>query len=115
MLNNEEHLLICLAEECAEVQHRITKILRFGLHEVQPGQPLDNEQRLIYELRDMFGVLELLHENGIPVMRGNWDMVLEKKAKVLKFMAYAQEQGTLQSLPTPVTAAETPLSGETPK
>ena len=35
----ERELLYHLIEECAEIQHRATKILRFGWNEVQQGQP----------------------------------------------------------------------------
>jgi hypothetical protein len=36
-MNPTEHLLSCLAEECAEVAQRASKSLRFGLSEVQPN------------------------------------------------------------------------------
>jgi len=49
----DEHLLICLAEECSEVVQRITKALRFGLDEVQPGQEFTNSQRIGQELIDV--------------------------------------------------------------
>jgi hypothetical protein len=53
-------LLICAAEECAEVTQRITKALRFGLDEVHPGQPLTNAQRIAGELGDLQAVVNML-------------------------------------------------------
>lgn len=49
----DEHLLVCLAEECSEVVQRITKALGFGLDEVQPGQEFTNSQRIGQELIDV--------------------------------------------------------------
>ena len=54
----ERELLEILIEECAEVQQRATKALRFGLKEVQPGQNLNNIERMSEELGDVFCVLE---------------------------------------------------------
>lgn len=49
----DEHLFVCLAEECSEVVQRITKALGFGLDEVQPGQEFTNSQRIGQELIDV--------------------------------------------------------------
>jgi hypothetical protein len=35
-INETDHLLACLAEECAEVSQRVMKALRFGINEIQP-------------------------------------------------------------------------------
>lgn len=45
-MNLQEHLLSCLAEECAEVGQCVSKALRFGLQDAQPGQPLTNLERM---------------------------------------------------------------------
>lgn len=51
-------LLTVLIEECAEVQQRATKALRFGLEEVQPGQPFTNMYRLGSEVGDLLEVVD---------------------------------------------------------
>ena len=56
----ERELLEILAEECAEVIQRVTKALRFGVDEVQPGQPHTNAQRLAHEIGDVLAVEERL-------------------------------------------------------
>jgi hypothetical protein len=94
-MNIDEHLLLVLAEECAEVQQRITKALRFGLQEVQPEQDMTNEQRISYELNDLLASVELLKQRGLLELYPNGDMVELKKLKVRKYMNYAREQGTL--------------------
>jgi hypothetical protein len=54
----ERELLTILIEECAEVAQRATKMLRFGVNEVQPGQELTNRARLSDEAGDLFAMLE---------------------------------------------------------
>jgi NTP pyrophosphatase (non-canonical NTP hydrolase) len=94
-MNRSEHLLCCLAEECNEVGQRVSKALRFGLAEVQPGQALSNADRIVEEIRDLFAVVEILDEAGVLVMRLDDEEIAAKKLKVEKFMRYAEEQGAL--------------------
>jgi len=61
----EAELLVCLIEECAEVQQRATKALRFGVNEVQPGQALSNSERMSEELGDLLCVVTRLKEVGL--------------------------------------------------
>jgi len=95
-MNREQHLLLCLAEECAEVAQRASKALRFGLDEVQPGQELTNEERLWQEMNDLAGVAEMIislrRKGGL-----SRSAVDAKKAKVEKFLRYSGECGTLTS------------------
>lgn len=101
-MNATEHLLVCLAEECAKVIHCATKALRFGLHEVQSNQPLTspltNAERLVVEIVDLLAIIDMLVERGfLPEMIAVDEIDLRrKKAKVEKFMHYAEQVGTLQ-------------------
>jgi hypothetical protein len=61
----ERELIEILIEECAEVQQRATKALRFGLNEVQPGQQFTNAFRLGGEMGDLIVMIELLQAEGI--------------------------------------------------
>lgn len=108
-MNRSEHLLACLAEECDEIGQRAMKALRFGIDEVQPGQPFTNGERIISEFFDLLGVIDMLHREGVlprqlPGADGNARIEL-KKAKVEKFMTYAIEQGALLPSPTSTGAA----------
>lgn len=96
-MNRSEHLLTIVAEEAVEVAQRATKALRFGLDEVQPGQQLSNLQRLMGEVYDLLGSLEMLHRAAGRHMGIDLDAVEAKKAKVEKFLAYSLELGTLQA------------------
>ncbi|MCI0620064.1 MAG: hypothetical protein L0387_00030 [Acidobacteria bacterium] len=80
----ERHLLGILAEECAEVAIRASKAQRFGMHEVQPGQRLNNRARLETELDDLRAVAEMLVCRTLAWRR------LEKRRKVKKYMDYAR-------------------------
>lgn len=95
-MNRTEHLLTCLAEECAEAAKRVSKALRFGLDEVQPDQPLRNRDRIDEELRDLISVALILHSEGVLgyVIPDRGEQ-LAKLAKIEKFMAISREQGVL--------------------
>jgi hypothetical protein len=61
----EREVLNNLIEECAEIIQRATKMLRFGVHEVQPGQPLSNRIRLSDEIGDFQAVLQLAEKANL--------------------------------------------------
>jgi NTP pyrophosphatase (non-canonical NTP hydrolase) len=91
-----QYLLTCLAEECGEVSQRATKGIRFGLDNIQDGQPLNNAERLVYEFNDMLGVLEMLREEGIELPDiGDRNQIDLKKEKVRKYMKLSEEKGIL--------------------
>ena len=97
-----EHLLVCLAEECAEVTKEVTKILRFGLKDqkfvVNGTDHEPNDVRLQTEIIDVMAVLELLQEEDVIFpdddKSDKWDEMMEvKKEKIEKYIVYAQEKG----------------------
>ena len=71
-MTREEHLLIVAVEECAEVAQQLTKVLRFGLDEIEPGQTLTNRERIYAEYCDLRAVLGMC---GIDA----WDVSLKSK------------------------------------
>ncbi|WP_334644996.1 hypothetical protein [Klebsiella aerogenes] len=73
----------------------ITKAIRFGLEEIQPGQALTNAQRLALELDDLYGAIELLNEKHPGTYIPNRDNINAKKAKIAKFMKYSEQCGTV--------------------
>lgn len=97
-MNRSEHLLSCLAEECCEVGQRVSKALRFGLAEVQAGQPLTNAERIAEELRDLWSVALMLSDEGHLGLANLWptaEQTRAKRLKIEKFMAISREQGVL--------------------
>lgn len=95
-MNRTEHLLCILAEECSEVAQRVSKALRFGLSEVEPGQTKNNAERINEELDDLFGVFTMLI--GEEILREpSLDQGIMKMSKVEKYLKYSREQGTLDA------------------
>lgn len=98
MLNETEHLLACLSEECAEIIKRCDKALRFGIDDKDPtyeGAPTERA-RITEESQHFMAVYEMLFERDIVPLLIDRDAIREKKAKVTKFMEYAREHGALE-------------------
>jgi NTP pyrophosphatase (non-canonical NTP hydrolase) len=98
-MTRNEHLLSILAEECVEVAQRVTKALRFGLAEIQPGQLKTNAQRIMDEINDLLAIYQMVAGENKPLFEGSvleWQMALDdKKEKVEKFLKYSTECGTV--------------------
>lgn len=82
----ERELLEILIEECAEVQQRATKMLRFGVEEVQPGQPLDNRTRLSEEVGDLMHMIDCCRDANLLSRDGIADGIKRKKTQLAKYM-----------------------------
>lgn len=87
----ERELLEILIEECAEVQQRATKMLRFGVHEVQPGQELNNAQRLAMECGDFAEVARLVTDAGMAPWSHVKLGVESKRRQLAKYMQTTPE------------------------
>lgn len=98
-MTTEEHLLVCLAEECVEVAKEVSKALRFGLDDTDPTIPGSPFQRvrIVQELYDLMALVEMLEERGtITRYREAGEAAIRaKKSKVMKFLDYARERGAL--------------------
>lgn len=100
-MNKQEHLLVCLAEECAEVTHVVSKILRFGLENRHPKRPElgTNRERLTAELTDVTAIIEMVQKMGLLTEEGiSWNELDKKREKVEKYMDIARSCGTLASI-----------------
>jgi len=62
---HEREVLTILIEECAEVQQRATKLLRFGALECQPGKSQNNSERLSMEVGDLQTLIEMASILGL--------------------------------------------------
>jgi hypothetical protein len=98
-MDRKEHLFTTAAEEACEVGQRISKALRFGLTEVQPGQPLTNAERIVEEFHQLYAMLDWLQVEGHIDpdldLTPDEDTKRGKREKVEHFMAISREQGTL--------------------
>lgn len=95
-MDRREHLLTCLAEECAEVGQRVAKALRFGLTEVQALQPHSNAARIAEELRDLIAVATILRAEGVlGDFHPTVEQVIAKQARIERFMVISRREGVL--------------------
>lgn len=94
-MNKIEHLLACLAEECAEVQQAATKALRFGLIEGCPDTDRTNSEDIVIELCDLLAVVEMLVDEGAIREPVDKQAINLKKDRVIKYMGYAEKRGAL--------------------
>jgi hypothetical protein len=98
-MNVEEHLLCCLGEEGTEIAKDCSKAMRFGLGDVNfmvPEGP-NNQERIVDELNDLMGVVQLMVKNGI--LPADWQDRKKQRRKmkrVLDCMEYARKQGALE-------------------
>jgi hypothetical protein len=94
MLNKEQYLLTLIQEECAEVSQRASKAIRFGLYEIQPGQELNNWERLRQEFVDLWTVMTLLDRDLVNFDFDN-DDVTAKINKIKKYSQISKDRGIL--------------------
>lgn len=104
-MTRTEHLLTTLSEECAEVAQRVSKALRFGIEEVQPGQPFNNSERVRQELWDLIGVYRMLVAEGVLpdlgvqlVTREAEEAVKAKQAKVEEYLRFSAARGRVDGV-----------------
>lgn len=93
-MTRQEHLLIILAEECSEVIKEVSKALRFGLNDKEPGQSYTNAERITLELSELRGVQELCEREGLIDLGMLYDCE-EKKKRVEEYMKVSFNCGTL--------------------
>ncbi len=99
-MNRAEHILDVVGEEGSEVAQRVSKALRFGLLEMQPGQDETNAERIRGEFYDLIGAYGMaVNEGLLPPMNlepGHVQaLIAYKTERVERFMALARESGAL--------------------
>ena len=101
-MTRHEHLMMHVMEECAEVQQRISKAMRFGMEQVQKAaddrpeqnpQEWDNAERIWREYVDLIALMEMLGFNAEDAPQVQ---IAQKKEKVEKYLLLAKREGTLQ-------------------
>ena len=94
-MTREEHLLVILSEESAEVIKEISKILRFGVDEKEPGQDKTNIEKLKTEINDFMAVIKMLVDDGFIKESDlvNMDAVSKKEQKIEKYLELSKHLG----------------------
>lgn len=102
-MTREDHLIVIVGEEAAEIAQRASKCARFGCEEVQPGQDKNNAERLLGEVSDLLTALEMLasinpaFRNANRTMNADTAKILgkNKQEKVEEFLKYSAKRGRL--------------------
>lgn len=96
-MTRDEHLFVCLAEECAEVAHVVGKILRFGANDHNPKtHDVANITLLNQELNDLIAVSSMLVDAGYKLDMDH-NLQIKKRLKVEKYLKYSESVGKLNS------------------
>lgn len=99
-MNVKEHLLVCLMEECAEVQQAVSKLLRFGHGKNPYGST--NEHDLLVELEHVSAIRRMLELNGMLSTTlsatESWEIGHKKSKKLADYMELSHERGLLKYL-----------------
>ena len=82
----QREILVILIEECAEVQQRAAKALRFGLGEIEPGQKLNNTNRLSDEVGDLIEITNMAKTEGVLSAYRVALGMLNKRDRLEKYM-----------------------------
>jgi hypothetical protein len=90
----EEHLLSIVAEECNEVAQRVSKVLRFGLDEIEPDQTLTNAERVMAEFDDLLGIVYMCQSRAL-LPGSEYKRVKAKQERVAKYLVHARACGTI--------------------
>ena len=96
-MNRQEHLLVILSEECAELSKEVSKALRFGLNDHEPEKTETNAQRIVSEFNDLVAIIGMLKDIGSLDEKEfvNLKAIEAKQKKVEKWFKYSQRVGTL--------------------
>jgi len=95
-MNREQHLLIKLMEECAEVSKLVSKSLIFGLDDHHPDRSSTNKEEICHELNDLYAVVEMLSPY-LDFFVPDPVAMEEKKDKVNHYIKYSQHKGITQT------------------
>lgn len=100
-MNEKEYLFVCLQEESIEIAYIISKILKFGVHDINPIGKETNIQFLRNEIIDLIGVIETIEDAlGIRLIdykiKNNRDKIEQKKEKIKKYMEVSRKCLTLK-------------------
>jgi len=90
-MTEEQYLLICLAEEAAEVSLATSKVLRFGVSDGYPGTERTNGDDLAKEINDFLAIVNILEERNIIPKRDREQDILNKNKKLAEFTNYSRK------------------------
>ena len=89
-MTRTEHLLVCLAEEAAEIQKAVSKALRFGLQDGYPGTDRTNARDIMLEFYDLAAIIGMLQlDSDLPNDFNQHELSHFKRDRVEKYLKAA--------------------------
>jgi NTP pyrophosphatase (non-canonical NTP hydrolase) len=102
MYNKQDYHLQCLAEECNELAHIISKCLRFGINDYHPKTGIKNKNQLQQEILDVLALIELVtNDNNLTITDENYleQALLVKQRKVERYYDISAKLGRAYETP----------------
>lgn len=83
----EQELLTIFMEECCEAAKQASKYKRFGGNDTEPGNFIDNKERLKHEIIDLLVIVDMLREHNLitndPADNARKEI---KRSKVMRYL-----------------------------
>lgn len=92
MLSKQEHLLILLMEEAAEIAQAASKVLRFTADHHQNPTSYSNVEILRVELNDLYAIVEELLATGLSISYDE-KLISIKREKLKLYTEISQKLG----------------------
>jgi len=82
MLTAQQYILGKIAEEAAEIAQRALKAQQFGIDQIEPGQELDNGERLENEFLDLAFWVDIAQRNMVMAPMSKDDFTAHRRTKI---------------------------------
>ena len=90
----QQYLLVCFMEECMEVAHAASKVLRFTKDDAPIIGGITNYQNLSKEFSELMATVEMLKEHGIELV-ADPRIVASKKKRTSDYAHYSKLLGVI--------------------
>lgn len=90
----QEYLTVCLIEELSEMQHALSKCLRFGPNDKHVTKKTTNLEDAINEFSDVLAIVSLLNHFGVP-LNAIEERSKEKVDRTIELMNYSKDLGVI--------------------
>ncbi|RSE13342.1 hypothetical protein [Acinetobacter johnsonii] len=98
-MTHEQFLLMKLAEEASEIAQIALKTAQFGMTEKHPDLPLNNKERIHFELNDLNAIVDELNSWTDFEYKPNYEAKIKKIEKLNTFLGYSVRLGKVENVP----------------
>ena len=94
-MNIQQYLLVCFMEECMEVAHAASKVLRFTKDDTPALGGISNYQNLNKEFSELIAVVEMLKEHNIELIIDS-NLITKKRKRLADYAHYSSLLGVIK-------------------